>query len=212
MSVFSRRCAPLFVLATLTLTASPVVAQKSLGIKAGYSRSSLFSFGETEHVSGFAASVEFDASRGGVLGGRFGAAYVQKGGAFWDRGSKIAMELDYVQLSSLLTAAVLRSDGTSGSMALFAGPWVAFRLSCGASAQRGGAALNVSNCGDVEDDLSAMDFGFALGIGFAFPISGGVRAAVDADYSLGLVDQYDDPEADRNRGLGVRAGVTFPVG
>ncbi len=198
--------------ALLALAAVPTVAQTAaLGLKAGYSRSSLSAEGADESVSGFTAGVEFDLASGGTLGGRFGGSYVRKGGAgMVEEGVEGVLDLGYFQLSGLATLAVLGGDEFSAD-AMF-GPWVAVRVSCDASVSAAGFSIGTS-CDEEFNDGGgkALDFGVALGASVGFPLSGGTRAGFDALYSLGIAPDVDGGESS-TRNLAVRAGVSFPFG
>lgn len=207
--------------AALLLLAGPALAQSSgarLGIKAGINISTLA--GE---------DVDDANSRTGLMLGGFAEAplsstvslqpellYTRKGAETSFEGGNAAFKLDYLQLPVLFRvniptggASSLRfqaSDGGTVSVRphLYAGPSLAFKLSCGLSGSEGGVTVNV-DCEEFDANVSDTDFSLVIGGGVSIgDFAAGVR------YDLGLSNIAPENEtAVRNRTFSVYAAYGF---
>ncbi|MDE2793533.1 MAG: porin family protein [Gemmatimonadota bacterium] len=142
------------------------------------------------------------------LGLHLGAGYSQKGFSASGFGADITTEIDYLEFTAL--AGLPLSAGERASVHLLAGPALAFKLSCQASANFLGESLS-DDCGD---DAKSMDVGLAGGARLEIGLSEKMGLSLGALYNLGLVDM-DDSEgsaATKSRVLTLQAGVVFSGG
>ena len=151
-------------------TTLPATAQTTVGVRAGLDSAKMAVPGgvafapcppetdcpssATDPVRGLTFGADFDipiSSPGGAFGLRFGAAYVEKGGAgsgYDARGEPDSgtISTSYVQLSMLLPA---RTSGRQSVIILF-GPWAGGQLSC---EKEGDVA---ANCGAGDAGVAAL--------------------------------------------------------
>lgn len=142
------------------------------------------------------------------FGLHLGAGYSQKGFSASGFGADITTEIDYLEFTAL--AGLPLSAGERVSVHLLAGPALAFKLSCQASANFLGESLS-DDCGD---DAKSMDVGLAGGVRLEIGLSEKIGLSLGALYNLGLVDM-DDSEgsaATKSRVLTLQAGVVFSGG
>ena len=92
----------------------------------------------------------------------------------------------------------------------FLGPVIGYALSAKGKDNFSGETIKL----DFEDDLdfTRLEYGLNIGGGVAFPIEFG-EITVDIRYLLGAsnLNSEEDPIV-KNRGLGIHAGIRFPVG
>ena len=64
-----------------------------------------------------------------------------------------------------------------------------------------------------ENMITKLDISLSIGAGAQFAVGPG-ELFVDARYLLGLnsLDDSEDPEDSKNRGIGISAGFLFPIG
>lgn len=196
-----RFCFALLLVAAM-FTPSESSAQTVIGAKAGIASSEV-------SFSSEGISVSAD-SRTGFVGGVFAnlglgemwfiqpeVLYAAKGASF--EGETLAV--DYLEVPVLFGAAFPISNSAFKPM-LFAGPSVAFKLSCDDSGF------------DCSDDVKAVDFGLVFGGGIQYALES-LTLFFDARYDLGLTDVNDDEteliEA-KNRSWQFMAGLGFPLG
>ena len=138
-----------------------------------------------------------------------GAGYSQKGFSASGFGAEIATEIDYLELTALAGMPV--SVGERTSLHLLAGPAVAFKLSCEASASFMGESLS-EDCGD--DGPKSIDMGLAGGARIEIGLSETMGLSLGALYNLGLLnmDDSDDSGTIKSRVLTLQAGVVLGAG
>lgn len=209
----------LLVVLILLPATLPAAAQTTVGVRAGFGSAKMAVPGgvafapcppetdcpssATDPVRGLTFGADFDiplAGPGGAFGLRFGAAYVEKGGAgsgYDARGEPDSgtISTSYAQFSMLLRA---RTSGRQSVVILF-GPWAGGQLSC-------------EKEGDVAANCGAGDAGVALGAGveLALPGSSGRGVGIEWIYYRGLTEHsgYDET----TRLSAVQMGFVFPVG
>lgn len=93
---------------------------------------------------------------------------------------------------------------------LYAGPAIAFKVSCRAKAEGDGISLE-SGCEDEstrEGGPKTLDFSAVIGAGIRFPLAG--RAfTIGARYTYGLTNVADEGTA-KNRTISVLGSIEFP--
>jgi hypothetical protein len=122
------------------------------------------------------------------------------------------LRIAYIEVPVLLKYTV----GTSIARPyFFAGPYLAFKISCEAEVGTGSASLTF-DCDENEDEdaeFKSTDFGAVFGAGFDYDL-GGVTLVVDGRYDLGLstlVDSPADPDV-KNRAFAFLVGLSIPLG
>ncbi len=196
-----RFCFALLLVAAM-FTPSESSAQTVIGAKAGIASSEI-------SFSSEGISVSAD-SRTGFVGGVFAnlglgemwfiqpeVLYAAKGASF--EGETLAV--DYLEVPVLFGAAFPISNSALKPM-LFAGPSVAFKLSCDDSGF------------DCSDDVKSVDFGLVFGGGIQYALEN-LTLFLDARYDLGLTDVNDDNTENieaKNRSWQFMAGIGIPVG
>ncbi|MXW17902.1 MAG: PorT family protein [Gemmatimonadetes bacterium] len=143
------------------------------------------------------------------LGLHLGAAYSQKGLSANVFGADITTEINYLEFTAL--AGIPLSSGDRASVHLLAGPALAFKLSCQASASFMGESLS-EDCGD--DGPKSMDLGLAGGARLEIGLSARLGVSLGALYNLGLtnMDDGDGSGTIRSRVLTLQAGVVLTGG
>jgi hypothetical protein len=199
-----RFCFALLLVAAI-LTPSEASAQTVIGAKAGLSLANVTFSGD-----GVSASPD---GRTGFVGGAFAQFgigspwFIQPEVLYSSKGFEVdsdALSLGYVEIPVLFGAAFPLSNSALKPM-VFAGPSVAFKLSCDADGY---------DCGD---DVKSVDFGIVFGAGIQYDLES-ISLFLDGRYDLGLTDIGDISElssADvsiKNRAWQFMVGAGFPVG
>jgi opacity protein-like surface antigen len=120
--------------------------------------------------------------------------YVQKGGSINAGGEETKINLAYLEIPILLKLKI----PTPGPITpyIFAGPNIGISLS--ASTESG------SQDTDIKDEISSTDFALDLGAGVGFKVAPLIVLMVDARYSLGLSDIFNDTgKQDFQQGTGI---------
>ena len=207
---------PLSALLLLFLVAVPARAQTAIGVSGGLVFSTLEGDDLEDDAISTATNFNVGANVSFALSEMIsvipGLYYVRKGAESQDvfQGDVVEQEikLDYLEIPVLLSVAV--SQRETFGVSLFAGPEVAFNLSCDADIDVPGAGGSV-DCGD---DVKSTDFGAIFGAGVNFPLGESLRAVVNGGLDLGLtsIDDSGDDEDVKNSAFFVNLGVSFPVG
>lgn len=159
-------------------------------------------------------------TRAGIMGGAFfqtaintqtairiEGLWVSKGADYSNTDpNDSSVDLDYIELP-ILFVVDLRPEEKLG-FHVFLGPTFGFTTS--AKAIENGLAR------DLDDFVEHYEFGIAIGLGFEYALSS-MSIVVDGRYTSGFTnviqDLTDGNSIDvSNRGLGVMAGLAFPVG
>ena len=205
-----------FALATVTLVPmwpGAALAQTTLTFAGGLNMASVALSPDegvsSESVTRLAIGVSAGIPMSERLGLHLGAGYSQKGFSASGFGVDITTEIDYLEFTAL--AGIPLSGGERASVHLLAGPALALKLSCQASASFMGESLS-DDCGD--DGPKSMDLGLAGGARLEFGLSEKMGVSLGALYNLGLtnMDDGDGSETIKNRVLTLQAGVVFSGG
>ena len=200
----------------VSVTRADAAAKWSAGVKGGVNLADLSG---PYLVEGFESS-----TRTGFIGGAFVAAdlsealslrveglYAMKGAEFEGDFSGTDM-LDYVEFPVLLVANV--PAGEKFKFSLFAGPTFGFNVNAETEYQsefQGAGATTV----DISDRIKDFEFGAAFGAGGEF-VMDSFSIIIDARYSRGVTSVFEDVNGESsdvdNTGIGVMAGVAFPLG
>jgi hypothetical protein len=176
----------------------------------------------------FSEETEFDLSRnvgvnaGGVLtlafGDRFGVElrgmYTQKGVDVSATGMDGSYNVNYVEIPLLATVNLPIRGASRTAVRFFAGPTVAFELSCRLLAEAGRDPVDIE-CSDesVNALIESPDYGLLFGVGLGFGAGPG-SVTLDVAYDLGLRNlNADDPEVEsfKSSTVMVSAGYVVPV-
>lgn len=144
------------------------------------------------------------------------ALYTQKGAGAEAVGTDGTFNFSYLEFPLLAKVAfpIQASDRTS--LHLFAGPTVAFELSCRVSGQIAGVPID-EDCDSPEVEIlrKKTDYGVLFGGGIGIGAGPGA-ITLDVAYDLGLRNLNDDPEAPdtsaKGRTLMLQAGYIVPLG
>jgi hypothetical protein len=208
----STKIAVLALAATLAAVRPAIGQQTLIGAKAGLVSANVDEDGVDARTGlGLGAFARFGLAS--TLSLQPEALYVGKGFSGNDGGFESTFKLDYLQVPVLLQVHV-PVDGAV-SPRLFAGPAIAFKLSCNAAGDDGGTSVEIS-CADFSDfgldlDAKSTDFGLVFGAGADID-AGGVVVTLDGRYDLGLTDvlEFQGVSGLKNRAWELFAGVGLP--
>ncbi len=155
--------------------------------------------------TGFSLGLGLTLPVSNALAVQLDGAFTQKGDAGGVEGANAMIGVNYVEFSPVLKASALESTGALAH--IFAGPSVAFRVSCDVEGAFAGGSLS-DTCDAIDLDVATIDFGLMAGIGVESPVSETLSLAVDVLYSHGLASLIEDAEQ-KNRAFIVRVGVGF---
>ena len=206
------------ILALATLTLAPpwpaaALAQTTFTVAGGLNLASVAASADEgvtpESVTRLVVGVSVGISMSEGLGLHLGAGYSQKGFAASAFGADVTTEIDYLELTAL--AGMPLSLGERSSVHLLAGPALAFKLSCGASATFMGEGLS-EDCGD--DGPKSMDLGLTGGARLEIGLSEKMGFSVGALYNLGLLnmDDGDGSGTIKSRVMTLQAGIVLSAG
>jgi hypothetical protein len=211
-----------FVLAAMCLIGLlPVAAlgqESALGLKGGLNVSTLSIEDPAQ------PDLEVESQTGLVLG-----AYLECGGESWfalqgevnysQNGAKVRggssatrIDLDYIRVPVLIMARIGQKESTLYPL-VYAGPQLAFQVSCGVEADSDGESQSYDcNSEELEDPLETrnVEFGLVFGGGVEYLI-GGFKMELDARYNLGLTNMNGGTNASvaslKNRGWSFTVGL-----
>lgn len=205
---------------TLALAGQTSAQNLSAGAKAGVTFADLG--GDFEQI----IETNTDLKTGFSVGGFFGvdlhplfrlqadAQYVQKGAKADLDGVAGKFKLAYIEILVPATLLIPVQGGTVVPR-LYAGPAVAFELSCKVSGEEAGVSIDL-NCDEegVDAPTKSVDFGVFAGVGLDIPAGPGA-ISFDVLYNLGVSDINDfpdDPNTVKNRTIQILAGYGFRFG
>lgn len=197
-------------LATMASLTSVLSAQESWvrgGLNFGTITEEGSDFGDVDSRRGISLGLGLTLPVSGALAVQLDGAFTQKGDEEGPAGAKAAIGMSYVEFSSVLKASAVEANGVLAH--IFAGPWVAFRVSCDVEETFGGTTRSAT-CDDVDLDVGTIDFGLLAGAGVDRAISETLTLSFDVLYSLGLTSIIEEVEA-KHRVFTARAGVGFPL-
>ena len=205
------------VLALATITLAPpwphaAMAQTRLTVAGGLNLATVAADAEgltPESVTRLAIGASVGIPMSERWGLHLGAGYSQKGFGLDAFGVSVTTEIDYLEVTAL--AGVPFSISERASVHLLAGPALAFKLSCQASATFLGEDLS-EDCGD--DGPKAMDLGLVGGARLEFGVSDKMGVSVGALYNFGLLNMDDSgsDETVKNRVMSLQAGIVYSIG
>ncbi|UCF20450.1 MAG: PorT family protein [Gemmatimonadota bacterium] len=213
--------AALALLLVMSVTDTTLAQRLSVGARGGYSST-------TVGWRGLQA-IETDWNSNYHIGGLLKLAvhenfaiqletwYAKKGtGArFLDDDIEGDYDLAYLQIPLLAQVMVPLGPDSRVAPHFFAGPTIAFELSCEISAVIGGMTVR-DDCDapDLDLERKTTDIGLLLGGGIEIQIGPG-SILLDAMYDLGLANLNDDPEAAddsvKSKAWMVSAGYLIPI-
>jgi hypothetical protein len=197
--------------ALFAVTANADAKTMYAGAKGGVNMASLSGDGvdDMDSRNGFIGGAFYGVDFG-QFGVRLEGLYVQKGaeGSFVvpgdDHAHESIVKLDYVEFPLLFTGTF--PAGEKFAFNVFAGP--TFGFNTGAEVEIPGHGETV----DISDSVESFEFGAAIGGGIEYMLSS-FSIILDARYSLGASNIVAEGDEDvKNRGIGVMAGVKFPLG
>lgn len=212
------------IAAALALTATPVLAQVSVGGRLGGAMANLSGDGVSDDASsriGFSVGAFADISVGEAFSIQPEVLFATKGteaesevgGETITSGTK----LSYIQVPVTAKYSMPMS-GSSIQPYLFAGPSIAFNLGCTVYSDAEGAEDQdcAEASGSEEDVVETIDFSLLGGVGAGFAVGNGT-ASIDVRYDLGLTNVNVAPEGEeapdaKNRAFSVTLGYSIPLG
>lgn len=209
----STMCAGLVLFAALAAARPASAQQNMLGVKGGFVSANVDEDGaDSRTTAGFGGFAQLMLAPNLSLQPE--ALYLGKGFSGSDGGVESTFKLTYLQVPLLLQYHFPVEGNVSPR--LFAGPAVAFKLSCDVEGNDGSTSLEFP-CEDFQDfglDLNprSTDFGLSFGGGIDIT-SGGVVVTLDGRYDLGLSDvlEFEGVSGLKNRAWEFFAGVGLPL-
>ena len=203
------------VLLTLATMAYPppssVLSAQELWVRGGLNFTTITEeesdFGDVDSRRGISLGLGLTLPVSGALAVQLDGTFTQKGDEAGAGGAKAAIGISYVEFSSVLKASAAEANGVLAH--IFAGPWVAFRVSCDVEETFSGTSRSTT-CDEVDLDVGTIDFGLLAGVGVDRYISETLTLSFDVFYSLGLTSIIEEVEA-KHRAFTARAGVGFPL-
>ena len=200
------------------LPGSSLGQNSALGLKGGLNVSTLSIEDPAQ------PDLEVESRTGLVLG-----AFLECGGESWfalqgevnysQNGAKVRggssasrIDLDYIRVPVLIMARVGRKESTLYPL-VYAGPQLAFQVSCGVEADSDGGSQSYDcDSEELEDPLETRNvaFGLVFGGGVEY-LFGGFKMELDARYNLGLTNMNGGTDASvaslKNRGWSFTVGL-----
>ena len=200
------------------LPGSSLGQNSALGLKGGLNVSTLSIEDPAQ------PDLEVESRTGLVLG-----AFLECGGESWfalqgevnysQNGAKVRggssasrIDLDYIRVPVLIMARVGRKESTLYPL-VYAGPQLAFQVSCGVEADSDGGSQSYDcDSEELEDPLETrnVEFGLVFGGGVEY-LFGGFKMELDARYNLGLTNMNGGTDASvaslKNRGWSFTVGL-----
>ena len=223
-----------------SLSAAPLTAQTTIGLRGGIGTATLsqgmprVERGEVERSRfGAVSGIDVGIPLSGIVDLRVGLGLAQKGGLAdtppWVTAGRAFVqataEWDDLQLSALFRASADAERGLL-KVGVLAGPYVALNHSCdialttlfppagsGQFRFSSGRQLSKTEASCRKDegtDFRSHDFGLAFGTGVEVKLGESVALALDVIYAMGL-SRIDD-DGTRNRNLALQSGLVFVVG
>jgi hypothetical protein len=195
-----------FALGLMLAAALPVqAASKWAGFKGGLNMADISSDddADTDFRNGFSGGGFFGMGIGESFGVQLEGLYVMKGAKGEVAGDDATAKIDYLEFPVLFVAKF--PAGETLGFNVFGGPTFGFNIN---------SELEVdgSDTLDLSDDTKSFELGAAIGAGLEFLLES-FSIVVDARYTLGATEIYDEDSADdKNRGIGIMGGVSFPIG
>ena len=138
--------------------------------------------------------------------------YSQNGAKVRGGSSASRIDLDYIRVPVLIMARVGRKESTLYPL-VYAGPQLAFQVSCGVEADSDGGSQSYDcDSEELEDPLETrnVEFGLVFGGGVEY-LFGGFKMELDARYNLGLTNMNGGTDASvaslKNRGWSFTVGL-----
>lgn len=187
--------------------------QNLLGAKAGLVMADISvddaEFIDTDSRSSVGFGAFLQVPVGGSLSVQPEALYMPKGFSGEDAGLDVSAKVAYLQVPILVQYHI--QTGGNLTPRLFAGPTIAFELSCDVDFTFDGET-DEESCEDAGLATKSSDFGATFGAGVDVGL-GNMVLTIDGRYDLGVTNIADDSDADaKNRAWGFFAGLGFPMG
>lgn len=193
------------VLGLLLMGAPPADAAKWAGFKGGVNLADLSGddVGDSDMRNGFSGGAFFGLGIGEQFGVQIEGLYVMKGAKAQVGDDEI--KADYIEFPILFVADLPAGDAFAFNV--FAGPTLGFNIKS--------EVVDDGVTFDVKDDTQSFEFGAAVGAGFEYALES-MSLLLDARYTIGATNLYEDEGGVsidiKNRGIGIMAGVSFPIG
>ena len=197
--------------------ASPGLAQNmTAGVKGGIDFANVDEEDEdTDWKLGFSAGAFLGIDLHEYFRLQFEGQYVQKGTEWSEDGVDITFKLNYVELLVPATLTI-PMENSSVTPRLYAGPSVAFELSCKVTGEIDGESESF-DCEEVPGgpvETKSVDFGVFFGGGVDIAVGNGA-ITLDVLYNLGLSNINDaegETEDVKNRNIQILIGYGFKLG
>ncbi len=200
------------VVAGMCLATNADASAMYAGVKGGVNIASLSGDGTDglDSRTGFTGGAFYGFEFAKNFDVRIEGLYTQKGaeGEFVipgdDHSHESKVKLDYIEFPVLFVANF--PAGEKAAFNLFAGPTFGFNTTAEVE------VIEHNETEDLSDEVSSFEFGAAIGGGVEYAMSS-FSLLLDVRYSLGATNIPDEGDTDlKNRGIGIMAGVKFPLG
>ena len=163
--------------------------------------------------TGFSAGAFFGVDLSNMFRLQLNGQYVQKGAKFEEGGATATFDVPYIELLLPVTF-LIQIENSSITPRIYAGPSLAFEMSCDVKAEFDGQS-QTEKCEDaVGNATKSTDYGVFFGAGVDFGLGSG-ELTLDVLYNLGLANVNDSPvqnETVKNKNIQILLGYAFLFG
>ena len=164
-------------------------------------------------VTGFSAGAFFGVDVSRMFRIQLNGQYVGKGAKFEESGVRLTFDVPYIELLLPVTL-LIPIESSSITPRVYAGPSLAFEMSCDVKAEVTGEPAVTVDCDTAGVTTKSTDYGVFFGAGVDFGLGAG-EIMLDVLYNLGLANLNDFPgetETVKNRNLQILLGYAFLFG
>ena len=211
----------ILVVSLLGFTTVPALGQGvALGFRGGLNRATVRS-GEDAGRAGLDLKSRTTFHLGGIVSIgiqetfalQIEAVLSEKGFAFGDALTTVALEIGYFQIPILAKVTIPTPPTSPVTPHFFAGPNFGFKVSCNLTGEGGGVSVS-AKCGElVAGNIKGFDFGLLFGGGLSIG-KGPVAFLVDVAFDFGLSNignNFELSDTVRNRTFMASVGLMFPI-
>jgi hypothetical protein len=206
-------------LAVLIMSGQAQAQNMRAGINAGVDFASLG--GDIDELVGVSAKTKTGFSAGAFFGVdvssmfrlQLNGQYVQKGAKFEEGGATLTFDVSYIELLLPVTF-LIPIENSSITPRIYAGPSLAFEMSCDLKAEFDGQSETESCTDAIGNPTNSTDYGVFFGAGVDFGLGSGALT-LDVLYNLGLADLNEsvaENETVKSRNIQILLGYAFLFG
>ncbi len=201
----------LFALFTLMMAPMGLQGQVLLGVETGLNFSKAtgddINSGAANRRTGLVLGGTLEAPISGVFGFKAGLRIIEKGTDEKVEEFDATTALNYLEIPLLLNLDISGPE-ERGGLSVFAGPSVAFKLTCEVSVKDPSEDITVST--GCQDFAKTLELGLIFGAGVSIPTRG---PTIDFNAGVGLGQTSFDDEFDvKNSGFFMTTGLKWQVG